>query len=144
MSQSINSHRRRAFTSQGGRCYYCTFPIWLADLSRFAAAYGFTERQALRLRCTAEHLHPRSAGGSNRRENIVAACRFCNAARHRRAVVLEPERFRKYVLGRIVQRRWHPKNVHVALDAWRSMSSSVEGRGEGSCSSASNVQQPLG
>jgi 5-methylcytosine-specific restriction endonuclease McrA len=32
--------------------------------------------------CTAEHLVARMDGGRDTRDNIVAACRRCNAARH--------------------------------------------------------------
>lgn len=31
--------------------------------------------------CTADHVIPRAKGGTNRRENIVAACRGCNEVR---------------------------------------------------------------
>ena len=57
----------RAF-QQGNKCFYCEVTM---------TAVGNKEPTA----CTAEHLVPRSQGGTNDLHNIVAACLCCNTAR---------------------------------------------------------------
>ena len=76
MPQSLSKSRSLAYKRQKGRCYYCRAPIWLENLADFAAKYKITDRQAVRFQCTTEHLKARQDGGTNTRENIVAACRF--------------------------------------------------------------------
>jgi len=56
---------------------------------------------------TAEHLKPRSEGGADTENNIVAACWFCNKSRHRRKLPMTPERFKQYVRDRMAANRWH-------------------------------------
>ncbi|WP_412174938.1 HNH endonuclease signature motif containing protein [Albidovulum sediminicola] len=58
------------------------------------------------LRCTVEHLHPRSEGGVNTAENIVAACWYCNNLRHRRKHPRSPEAHRAHVQKRMAAGRW--------------------------------------
>jgi hypothetical protein len=60
------ARRRRvtfeALEKQEGRCFYCHAPLSEAD-------------------ATADHRQPKSKGGTDRRENIVAACFPCNYAK---------------------------------------------------------------
>lgn len=54
--------RYRACLAQGGLCFYCLRPMGRE--------------------ITAEHLQARMDGGRDTRENVVAACRYCNHQRH--------------------------------------------------------------
>jgi len=58
----LQKHRQSAFAAQCGRCIYC--------------------RQPMGRHATAEHLKARQDGGTDRRDNIAAACRTCNHRRH--------------------------------------------------------------
>ncbi|MFK0334901.1 HNH endonuclease [Rhizobium sp. NPDC090275] len=93
MSKKIQKLRNRAFVAQGGLCWYC----------------GCTMRNDglhSPLMCTAEHLIARSDGGRTTAVNIVAACRYCNAGRHRQETVLAPEHFKQFVMGRLRKGKW--------------------------------------
>jgi 5-methylcytosine-specific restriction endonuclease McrA len=56
--------------------------MWEGNPERFMSEYRVSPAEAELSRCTAEHLKPRSEGGSNAASNIVAACRRCNQNRH--------------------------------------------------------------
>jgi 5-methylcytosine-specific restriction endonuclease McrA len=99
--------RKKAFDRQQGRCYYCSYPIWLADPDSFKSTHGLTKAQAKLFQCTAEHLTPRSEGGSDALGNVAAACWYCNWQRHRRAAKIEPNAFRDHVRKRVSAGRWH-------------------------------------
>lgn len=101
MPKQLLSSRQLAFDRQGGHCFYCGFPMWLSGAGH-----------PPRLRCTAEHLVPRSQGGTDRPGNIVAACAHCNGTRHKRKCPPEPAKYRDDVMRRIKQGRWHPAWVH--------------------------------
>ena len=73
MTQVIPKNRLLAFGKQEGRCFYCGAPMWLEKKREFAAKHRITKKLAKRLRCTAEHLIARQDGGTDERENIVAA-----------------------------------------------------------------------
>ena len=107
MASSITNNRLHAAVQQRFRCYYCGLPIWIENLNGFAARYRLTTRQARQLRCTAEHLVARADSGSNRRDNIVAACFYCNNRRHRRRTPLTPAEYQAHVRRRMRQGRWH-------------------------------------
>ena len=106
MASSIRNQRLRAAVHQGFRCYYCGLPVWIEDPGGFAARYRLTTRQAGHLRCTAEHLQARADGGSNRRDNVVAACFHCNSRRHRRRTPLSPPEYQAHVRQLMQQGRW--------------------------------------
>lgn len=99
--------RRRKMRAQGARCYYCAQPIWAENADRFAAQFGVSKRNAAKFQCTAEHLTPRSAGGTDDAGNIVAACRFCNLTRHKAKRPLAPKAFRAKVRKRVADGRWN-------------------------------------
>jgi hypothetical protein len=77
MPTKLVHYRTVAFVRQSGRCFYCGFPMWMADPAEFCAHHRLTLAQAHRMRCTAEHLLPREKGGRDSAENIVAACLHC-------------------------------------------------------------------
>lgn len=83
--------------------------MWEDDLKSFAESNGLTLAQALRLKCTAEHLEPRKDGGGDARVNIAAACLHCNSNRHRRKQVPDPNAYRHYVQKQLSKGRWHCK-----------------------------------
>jgi 5-methylcytosine-specific restriction endonuclease McrA len=115
MSQIIPKNRLLAFKRQEGRCYYCGVPMWLEMPGEFAHNHGIRESRAKRFRCTAEHLLARQDGGTNKRNNIVAACSFCNSTRHRSSIALSPVEYRKKVMRRIRCQKWHPTDCHHML-----------------------------
>jgi 5-methylcytosine-specific restriction endonuclease McrA len=114
MPKKLQQYRNEAYQRQHGRCVYCAAPMWERDPTAFTIRYCLTNEQALRFRCTAEHLVARSDGGSDRSDNIAAACWSCNSGRHKRKCPPDPEAFRNFVRERIVRRRWHPSWVFEA------------------------------
>jgi len=62
MQSRIQKYRQSAARAQQGLCFYC--------------------HQLMGNDVTAEHLHARQDGGTDRRSNIVAAHRACNQRRH--------------------------------------------------------------
>ena len=110
-----HSKRLAAFRSQKCHCYYCGAPMWLQEPAKFASRYSISLKQAARFQCTAEHLVARQDGGSDARNNIVAACQFCNSQRHRRLAAPDPQAYRKLIARRLERRRWHPQKLHHVL-----------------------------
>lgn len=100
MAKNIQSHRISAFHRQQGLCFYCDKLMW-------EATYCQSNPGRRHLQCTAEHLIPRSEGGANIAENVVAACWYCNSRRHRSRLVLSPIEYRDKVQGRILEGRWN-------------------------------------
>ena len=92
--------RRMASRRQGRRCYYCK------------RAMGSTPQ----LRCTAEHLVARSENGCDSIANIVAACKFCNAMRHRGYGHLLPDEYAVAVRTFVSIQQWHERHP-----AWESL-----------------------
>ena len=112
MSNPLSKKRRQAFAAQAGRCCYCGFRMWLENQAEFARALGLRPTAVQVLQCTAEHLHARQQGGTDRAGNIAAACWACNKRRHARGgTAMDPETFRRYVQRRIAKRRWHPQHL---------------------------------
>lgn len=120
-SKTLIKSRSTAFERQGGRCYYCDFPMWRGSIEQFARFYGITLGQARQFQCTAEHLLARQDGGGDGRSNIVAACLVCNQRRHKRKLVPEPEVYMALVRQRLNQGRWH------VLRSFKVSACSVEG-----------------
>ena len=111
-SKTLIKSRSTAFERQGGRCFYCDFPMWRGSIEQFARFHGITLGQARQFQCTAEHLLARQDGGGDGRGNIVAACLVCNQRRHKRKLVPEPEAYRTLVRQRLNQGRWHIVHAH--------------------------------
>jgi hypothetical protein len=108
----LKKPRVRAFTYQGGYCYYCNQPMWNQSPEELTFRYRLSSKQALLLRCTGEHLHAHSEGGSNHSGNIVAACHFCNQTRHKRKKPLPPETYRGHVRKQLSKGKWHGLSLH--------------------------------
>jgi hypothetical protein len=100
------SLRRQAAQSQRYRCYYCTCPIWEVEPTTLISAFHLSKAQVALLRCTAEHLHPKSEGGGLKVANIVAACLYCNRTRHAAKCPLPSEEYKRYVTNRMRRGRW--------------------------------------
>ena len=105
--KSPQKAREAAYIQQDSRCYYCSQPMWLGNPASFIRRFKLKESQIRKLQCTAEHLHPWKDGGSNGRQNIVAACLYCNQLRHRRRKEIDPLTYKKHVQKRLSARRWH-------------------------------------
>lgn len=112
--RQITRNRLSSFLSQEGRCVYCSVHMWMGDIKSFAASHPISLRAARLLQCTAEHVVAKCEGGGDGAANIVAACRRCNQGRHRRKVVLEPERYGREVQRRVGRGKWHDRCVHEA------------------------------
>ncbi|MGF6695228.1 5-methylcytosine-specific restriction endonuclease McrA [Metapseudomonas resinovorans] len=111
----LTKPRAQAFKAQGGRCFYCGVPMWQANPEHFAASYGLTMKQVARLQCTGEHLVAHKDGGGVGRDNIVAACRFCNRGRHARKTDLSPDKYAAHVRKRLDHGAWHPPVIQRLL-----------------------------
>ncbi|MFT3791625.1 MAG: HNH endonuclease [Rudaea sp.] len=92
--------RRKAANRQGRRCYYC---------KRLMTSQS-------QLRCTAEHLVARADHGKNSKSNIVAACKFCNAMRHRLFPRLLAPEYAATVKTLVNLNKWHEHHP-----AWKSL-----------------------
>jgi len=97
--------RQQSFERQGGRCCYCSVRMWVATPSELPQVPS--ERAALSLKCTAEHLRARSEGGRDVANNIAAACWHCNWTRHRRKRPPAPDKYREEVIRRVRRGAWH-------------------------------------
>ncbi|MGJ8586783.1 MAG: HNH endonuclease [Yoonia sp.] len=82
--------------------------MWDKNPERFAKRYALKKGQLTFFRATAEHLKARSEGGENSRNNIVAACKFCNETRHKAKVPLSPPQYRAKIECRLAKGRWAP------------------------------------
>ena len=112
-SRKLIKSRSTAFNRQGGRCFYCTYPMWRGALEPFAQLHGMTLGQARQFQCTAEHLFARQDGGKDCSDNIVAACRACNQRRHRRKKAPEPDTYKELVQKRVACGKWHPGRAKI-------------------------------
>src|SRR5690606_35763396 len=102
----IQRLRREAFQRQGRRCYYCQVVMWLhkpEDLPGRPPSLA----AASSVKCTAEHLVPKSEGGRDFANNVAAACDHCNRTRHRRKTPPSPEALRKLIAARLSRGAWH-------------------------------------
>ncbi len=115
MYKVIPKNRLLAFNDQNGRCYYCGAPMWIEKKGEFSAKYRVSKKLANRLRCTAEHLIAQQDGGTDDRENIVAACLHCNLTRHYASEALPHNEYREHVASLVQSQEWHPKECHHML-----------------------------
>jgi 5-methylcytosine-specific restriction endonuclease McrA len=112
MPNRIKTHRNRAFRAQQGRCFYCGVAMWLVSPDELPVEpFQLSAAAAALLKCTAEHLLPRSEGGRNTAENITAACAYCNGTRHKRKRPPAPEAYRAEVGRRVDRGAWHQRWV---------------------------------
>jgi 5-methylcytosine-specific restriction endonuclease McrA len=116
--------RRQKMQAQDGLCYYCGQPMWEDDPTAFCSTYGVPARRAARFRCTAEHLCPRSEGGLDCEDNIVAVHEFCNWARHHRfEKPSDPHAYTAHVRESLVAGIW--PCLPYAASAGRNVSSTA-------------------
>lgn len=116
MSSSRLQHLRQlALIRQGGRCFYCRQLMCTDDTPLFAQKLGITARQAMSLRCTAEHLRARQDGGRDTADNIVAACFLCNKRRHQGRPNRAPDAttYAARVRERVALGKWHPAGLRA-------------------------------
>jgi hypothetical protein len=116
MAGKLRKLRRQAFLAQQGRCFYCSQPVWEEDADAFVKRYGIRERVSKYVQCTAEHLCARQDQGRDVRDNIVAACLWCNQQRHRgrQGQAPVPEVHQARVRALVAQGKWHPVAVSMA------------------------------
>ena len=106
MRSKVKRLRHKSALAQSYHCYYCGLPIWEREPKEFAKVHQLSLRQAMLLRCTAEHLHSRSEGGGDCAKNIVAACTYCNGQRHKRKKAPAPSTYRKTVRLKMQSGKW--------------------------------------
>jgi hypothetical protein len=99
--------------AQGGRCYYCDQLMWEHKEELQERPDRWTNRKPRALQCTAEHLIPRSDGGADTSENIVAACWYCNTTRHRKKQARSPQEHRAHVRKQMCKGRWSRASVNL-------------------------------
>jgi 5-methylcytosine-specific restriction endonuclease McrA len=116
MSTKLSRLRHAAFKRQHGLCFYCSVPLLTSLRTPGLSPTSGSPTRVLRLlQCTAEHCIPRCEGGKDHRDNVVAACLFCNQTRHKAKIALSSERFAAHVRKRLSAGRWHPPGlVHAA------------------------------
>lgn len=112
MSSTANNINRRKilFNRQKGECHWCG-----QAMTRDTVNYdGVPPDHTM---CTIDHIVPRSMGGSNRWENIVAACWLCNNLRSSTdpvtTVEILPNRRRKYLAKWEKEKEKEKKNGSV-------------------------------
>lgn len=110
-SKRLKTLRILAAVRQSWRCHYCSFPMWEGDPNAFIARYGISKREAIRFKCTAEHVKARCDGGEDSAANIVAACRTCNGLRHRRKNPRSADDHAVHVRKRLAGGRWLPAHL---------------------------------
>ena len=105
-----NNHKLRRFRKvaarkQAHKCWYCDAPMWSSKPEAFAEKHGLRLEDAAHFQCSAEHLVARRDGGAEVR-NIVAACRYCNIARHECEAPMDAEAWRAHVQARVLASDW--------------------------------------
>lgn len=108
----------RLAEAQNWRCAYCGFHIWLPQVASGSmnfpprAGTAYRRRKVKFSRATLDHVVPRSMGGGNNWENLIAACAWCNNARSNQPAEAAFERMQQ-----LVQSGDHP---HASLEKWGS------------------------
>ena len=106
---NIKKLRLSAFLKQNGCCFYCGFPMWeRGQASLFAQSYPLPSKLIDLCQSTAEHLQARQDGGRDSRNNIAAACKHCNASRHRGRAdqAPSPSKYKSQIRAQV--KHWHP------------------------------------
>ena len=123
---TIKNIRQSKMHAQRGRCYYCSLPMWDPALDFELPKICRTRAMQKKLRCTAEHLLPRSEGGVDAAKNIVAACWYCNTRRHHTKHPLSPDAHRAHVQKRMAAGRWLAAQLpHNVRQLWSEMVSAT-------------------
>jgi len=120
--KTVSKKRIRAYWAQDQRCTWCDCFVWEATLETiiaFEARIGRVIRRPDRIRCTAEHLLPRSLGGTDTQANIHAACAFCNQMRDALPCGRWPDDYRAHVRLAVARRKWNPQAPRPATEPRR-------------------------
>ncbi|TAU07808.1 hypothetical protein ELI55_24620 [Rhizobium ruizarguesonis] len=114
-SNKLKNLRIQAAQQQSWLCFYCRLPMWNTNPESYSLHYGISSGLAKRFQCTAEHVQARCEGGKDVAQNIVAACRFCNNARHKAKCPPDAMTHASVVRRRLAKGRWHPPHVKAAF-----------------------------
>ncbi|WP_442871425.1 HNH endonuclease [Candidatus Thiodiazotropha sp. CDECU1] len=123
--KSLKRFRKQAYRTQAGKCYYCASPIWEVGCEKFAKTYNLSQKQTNLLKSTGEHLVAHATGGQASKTNIVAACAYCNAHRHRSKDPLPPNQYKRYVRRRVKSGAWHQLTIHTASQGGSEVASRI-------------------
>ncbi|WP_372648371.1 HNH endonuclease signature motif containing protein [Aeromonas hydrophila] len=85
--------------------------MWEVNPAAFSEKHQITLGQTRLLQCTGEHLHPKSKGGANSSENIVAACKYCNQTRHKAKTPLTADRYKQRVRSLSKAGKWYTAKI---------------------------------
>jgi hypothetical protein len=77
------------------------------ERANFLCEYSQTAEILSGLRCTTDHIIPKSRGGSDRLDNLCAACIFCNGRKHAKIEGVDPETGQKVRLFHPRQQQWY-------------------------------------
>lgn len=105
--------------AQNHRCCYCGFTMifWFASDKGRQPPICRSEKdfkRAMRARvCTREHFIPKSQGGKDHQDNIIAACAFCNEFRGNAPAEIAFAR-----IQRMIHRGTHPHQVFEKKGIW--------------------------
>ena len=119
--------RKAAARKQAHRCYYCG--VLMADnvIPNIWQELNLPLEHANWLRCTAEHLVPKSAGGNLCESNIVAACMYCNNKRSQHRG-LSHQQYKEYVKNELRMNRWYwtpQQTVHLSPNSGTNSNANV-------------------
>ncbi len=114
--KSLVTPRSHAFLKQDGFCYYCKQPMWVKDPLELSSKYELPLSKLKKLKCTGEHLVAFKDGGSSTKNNIVAACLYCNQQRHLRKTNPTPKQYEAMVQYRLSRGRWHGVRLNADLN----------------------------
>lgn len=92
-------------------------PMWEDSPSELAIQLQVPTKRLLPLKSTAEHLQAKQDGGKDTRENIVAACLFCNRHRHMSKTPKDAVSYKAKVLARMARGHWTAALIPVQLCA---------------------------
>jgi hypothetical protein len=90
--------------------------MWLYVPEELTEPLGLTLGEVRRLQCTAEHLVARVDGGTDRVNNVVAACLACNHRRHATKRPLKADVYAAFVRRQITH-GWHRARVRELIRA---------------------------
>lgn len=113
--QTEESEKKRPPNNKAGAASIACWPMRDARPEKFTAHYGIAAGLAKRFRCTAEHVEARRDGGKDVAPNIVAACLFCNATRHKPKHPVEAAKHASVLRSRMAKGRGHPPQVQAAF-----------------------------
>jgi hypothetical protein len=91
--------------------------MWLYVPEELTEPFDLTPGQVQNLRCAAEHLVARADGGSDKQENIVAACLACNGRRHATKRPLKADAYIGFVRRQLASDGWHRAKVRELIRA---------------------------